>query len=133
MSEHEHGTPQGAAGESQGGTAPWGPTKGTRKPWSSETIAVVGTGVTLLIFIVGTGVTLLIAMLSGFLSLNNRLDELTRHREDRLASVQMSIESRVEAFRQAADGNLSVQSARITAFEVRLAELEVRVQNEAGQ
>ena len=81
-----------------------------------------------MIAVVGVGVALLAAMVGGFLSVNNRLDSLTMHRENRLASVQTHIESQVEAFRQTVDGNLSGQNTRMNAFEVRLTKLEVRTE-----
>ena len=77
-------------------------------------------------------------MIGGFLSLNNRLDEingrlneLTRHREVRLETVRMHIEDRVETFRQTVDGNLRNQGDRMNAFDVRLTRLEVRVEGAA--
>ncbi|MDE0220365.1 MAG: hypothetical protein OXJ90_13960 [Spirochaetaceae bacterium] len=122
MSEHSHGTPEGTADELRSGEPSEPRVAGRpRTIWSGEAIAVIG-----------TGVALLVAMISGFLSLSSRLDELTRHRENRLASVQTHIEDRVEAFRQTVDGTLSGQNARMTAFEVRLAELEVRLQSQDG-
>ena len=118
MSERKSGTRQGAPGERPVGDGPKGGAAGrSRTPWSAEAIAVIG-----------TGVALLVAMIGGFVSLNSRLDELTRHRENRLASVQTHVEDRIEALRQTVDGNLGDQSARMTAIEVRLAELQVLVQ-----
>lgn len=118
MSEHEHATPPEAAGEQEGVTPAWQRRAGRpRTPWSSEAIAVIG-----------TGVALLAAMIGGFLSLNNRLDELTRHREVRLEAVRMHIQDQVETFRQTVGGSLDDQGVRMNAFEVRLAQLEVRVE-----
>ena len=118
MSEHEHATPPGAAGERNGGTPARQRRAGrTRAPWSSEAITVIG-----------TGVALLAAMIGGFVSLNNRLDELTRHREVRLETVRTHIEDRVETFRQTVDGNLRNQGDRMNAFDVRLTRPEVRVE-----
>ena len=114
MSEHEHGTPQDAEGERQRGEPPEQRSAGRiRTPWSSEAIAVIG-----------MGVALLVAMFSGFWTLSSRLDELTRHRENRLASVQSHIERQVEVVRQTVDGSLDGQNSRMTDLEVRLAQLE---------
>ncbi|MDE0446275.1 MAG: hypothetical protein OXH96_06330 [Spirochaetaceae bacterium] len=127
MNEDQHGPSQAAPEERQSGEPIDLSALGrNRTRWSSEVIAVVGTGVALLAVLIGG----FISVNNRLDSVNNRVDELTGHRENRLASVQTHIESRVEAFRQTVDGNLNGQDTRLTAFEVRLTKLEVQAEDE---
>ncbi len=96
----------------------------TKRPWSSEVIAVVSTGVALF----GVIVALLVVTMTGFHSLSKSMFDQQMYRENRLEDVRTKLNTSIETIRQTVDGNLDAQNSRIRAIELGQARLEGTVE-----
>ena len=88
--------------------------------WSSESVAIIGTGAA----IIGVVVALFVATMSGFNSISTRLDDLNKYREDRLETVRQEQRRIIEDLQDSLDDSVGELEARIRAIEVKQANLE---------